>query len=67
MARKPESFPFSDLFPAAAGLLVLEELESMHKQVPIDALRATRGIEAWSAARRSKAEQDGELRNVSPK
>jgi monoamine oxidase len=37
IVRKPESFPLADLFPAAADLLVLEEIESMYQQIPVDA------------------------------
>lgn len=37
IVRKPESFPLSLLFPAAAGLEVVEELEEMSRQVPLDA------------------------------
>ncbi len=37
VVRKPESFPLGDLFPGAAALLVLDEFESMSKQLPLDA------------------------------
>src|SRR6267378_3247782 len=35
--RKPESFPLEDLFPAAAGLVVMDEFSSMAKQVTLHA------------------------------
>ncbi len=43
IVRKPESFPLDDLFPAAAGALLLAELESMATQVPLHA--------PWEASR----------------
>jgi monoamine oxidase len=43
IVRKPESFPLRDLFPGAAALAMMEELEEMSRQVPLDA--------PWSAPR----------------
>jgi monoamine oxidase len=41
--RKPWSFPLADLCPAATALALLDELESMARQVPLDA--------PWKAAK----------------
>jgi monoamine oxidase len=47
VVRKPESFPLSELCSAAAALLVLDEFESMSKQVPLDAPWKARRAREW--------------------
>lgn len=37
VVRTPESFPLSDVFPGAAVLAVMDDLEEMSKEVPLDA------------------------------
>lgn len=49
IVRKPWSFPLEDLFPAAAGLLVMDEFVSMSKQVPLD--------EPWKASKAHEWDQ----------
>jgi monoamine oxidase len=45
--RNPLDFPCADLFPAGAAALLLDELESMAKQVPLDAPWESERAREW--------------------
>jgi monoamine oxidase len=45
--RNPEQFPCAGLFPAAASLVLLDELESMSKEVPLHAPWEAKRAREW--------------------